>query len=81
MTMPSSAADPRRRLNLSIRESLIEEAREANFNLSRFLEEKLEQALREEKGRRWLEENRKALADYRARVEREGAWNQDMVSL
>lgn len=72
--------EPRRRLNLSIRENLIEEARKVQLNLSRFLEEKLEQALREERGRRWQEENREAIEFHRERIARDGMWNKDLVS-
>jgi antitoxin CcdA len=80
MPAPKSPPEPRRRLNLSIRENLIEEARKAHFNLSRFLEEKLELALREERGRRWAEENREAIDYHRRRIERDGMLNKDLVS-
>lgn len=80
MSNPVYGNEPRRRLNLSIRETLIAEARKAQLNLSRFLEEKLEQALREERGRRWQEENREAIAYHRARIAQQGMWNKDLVS-
>ncbi|SEQ30228.1 antitoxin CcdA [Solimonas aquatica] len=80
MSTASYSSEPRRRLNLSIRETLIQEARKAQLNLSRFLEEKLEQALREERGRRWQEENREAIEFHRERIAREGMWNKDLIS-
>jgi antitoxin CcdA len=80
MSDSKHSPEPRRRLNLSIRENLIEEARKAHFNLSRFLEEKLEQALREERGRRWREENQAALAAFNKRIARDGPLNADLLS-
>lgn len=80
MPLSDERPDPRRRLNLTVRESLLREARAAKLNLSRFVEEKLEQALREERGRRWQEENAEALKAYRERVERDGPWNKDLIS-
>lgn len=78
--MSTAAHEPRRRLNLSIRETLIADARKEHLNLSRFLEEKLEQALREKRGRRWAEENREAIEHHRQRIERDGMLNKDLIS-
>ncbi|AXQ31572.1 acetoacetyl-CoA synthase [Solimonas sp. K1W22B-7] len=72
--------DPRRRVNLTVRESLLRDARAAKLNLSRFVEEKLEQALKEERGRRWQEENAEAIEHHRRRIERDGMWNKDLIS-
>ncbi len=65
-------AATRRRLNLSIPENLIAEARKAKLNLSRFLEEKLEELVRSERARRWQDENKEAINAYNARIERQG---------
>lgn len=79
--MAHPTAYPKRRsLNLSISESLIEEARQAKLNLSRFLEEKLDEALRGARARQWQEENREALEYHRRRIERDGMWNDDLIS-
>lgn len=72
-------AGPRRRLNLSIPETLIREARAAKLNLSRFLEEKLAETLRAERARQWLEENKEALAYHRDRIERDGLWHKGLT--
>ncbi|PPE75307.1 hypothetical protein C3942_05020 [Solimonas fluminis] len=72
--------DPRRRVNLTVRESLLRDARAAKLNLSRFVEEKLEQALKEERGRRWQEENAEAIRAFNARIERDGPLNADLIS-
>ncbi len=79
MALTRKTSEARRRLNLSIREDLIAEARKEQVNLSRFLEEKLEQALREVRGRQWLDENREALAAFDARVARDGPLNGDLL--
>lgn len=76
---PRASRAGKRRLNLSVRSDLIDRARAAGLNLSQVLEDSLAQWLREAEGRRWMEENRKAIAAYNARVERDGPWNQDLV--
>ncbi len=77
----ATVQEPKRRLNLSVRGDLIERARDAGLNLSELVEESLLRRLREDEGRRWLEENRQAIAEYNARVERDGPWNQDLVRI
>lgn len=85
-TPPATAAvasnGPRRRqrLNLSIRADYLEEARAAKLNLSKVLEETLAARLKAERERKWLEENRDAIAYHKARIEREGMWNRDLIS-
>lgn len=80
--MPNAAnpQSPRRSLNLSIPEHLIEEARRLKLNLSRFLEDKLNESLRAERARRWQEDNKEAIAAFNARVERDGPLNSDLIS-
>lgn len=66
---------PRRSLNLSIPEHLIEEARRLKLNLSRFLEDKLNESLREARAQRWQEENKEAIEAYNDFVRRNGMWS------
>lgn len=74
--MDYPTAHPKRRsLNLSISESLIEEARDMKLNLSRFLEEKLDEALRNARARQWQEENKEAIDTYNDFVRRHGMWS------
>ena len=81
MLAKSHAAKPERRaVNLSVSRKLIDEARAQGLNLSRVLEEALEARLREQRALQWQEENREAIAYHRERIEREGMWNQDLVS-
>lgn len=49
--------------NLSVASELIEEAKSLGINLSREAEKGIAQAVREEKTRRWKEENAEAIAD------------------
>lgn len=58
--------------NVSVRADLLAEARELGLNLSRTLEVALEQAIRESRRQRWLDENREALEAYGRHVERDG---------
>jgi antitoxin CcdA len=69
----------KQRLNLTVRADMVQYAREAKLNLSQVLEETLLQRQREEAARLWQAQNREALAEYRARVERDGPWNKDLV--
>ncbi len=81
-TAVTETVEPRRRqrLNLSIRSDFLKEARAAKLNLSRLLEESLAARLKAERERQWLEENREAIAFHKARIEREGMWNRDLIS-
>lgn len=76
----SAAPNLRQRVNISLRASTVEEARALGLNLSRLTEESLQRAIREEKGRRWAEENREAIEYHRRRIERDGMWNQDLLT-
>ena len=52
--------------------SVMKEAKELGLNASKAAEAGIEAAVREEKGRRWLEENREAIKAHNRRIEREG---------
>lgn len=51
----------RRPTNVSLDADLVEEARQLDINISRACEEGLEKTVREERRRRWIEENRDAM--------------------
>jgi antitoxin CcdA len=68
---------PRKAVNLSLDAELIAEAKALNLNLSRTVEEALRQRVRDEKTRRWQEENAEAIAFNNAQIEREGLWCDD----
>src|SRR5690349_2090276 len=56
-------ASPKRPTNVSINEDLLAQARDLGVNLSQTLEDALSARVREEKRRRWLEQNREAIAE------------------
>jgi len=51
----------RRPTNVSLDGELVEEARALDINISRACEEGLERVVKEERRRRWIEENREAM--------------------
>jgi len=65
-------SERRKRTNLTVREDVMAEAKALGLNTSRAAEAGIEAAIREEKGRRWLEENREAIKAYNERYERDG---------
>jgi len=69
------AVTGKRPANLTISAKLLDRARDLNINLSRTLEERLAQLVREAEAREWLVANRKAIDAYNARVERDGVWS------
>ena len=62
----------RKSTNLSLAAELVEEAKALDINLSRACEAGLEAALREERKRRWKEENRAAMEASNAWVAENG---------
>ena len=66
---------PKRPVNLSIDSDLLQKARELRVNLSKALEERLAQILREERARRWQEENREAIEAYNRFIDKHGLFN------
>jgi antitoxin CcdA len=64
----------RRSVNVSAEAEMIAEAKTLGLNLSRTFEEAVRNGIRQEKARRWREENAEAIAFNNAQVEREGLW-------
>ena len=62
----------RRPTNLSLDSALVEEARSFGINVSRACEEGLDRAVREERRRRWIEQNREAMEASNAYVAEHG---------
>jgi antitoxin CcdA len=67
----------KRAVNLFVDVELIDEARRMNINLSESLEQRLRGLIRAEQERRWLEENREAIAQYNRRVAEHGLLSDD----
>ncbi|MFN2400809.1 MAG: type II toxin-antitoxin system CcdA family antitoxin [Candidatus Binatia bacterium] len=67
--MTGNSKSPKRSTNLSVREDLLVRARELGVNLSATLDAALVEAIRVEGRRRWVEENRAAIASYNDRFD------------
>jgi antitoxin CcdA len=73
--MNARSPSPKRPANVSIRADLLEQARRHEINLSRALEERLVELLREKERDAWLLRNRGAIDAYNKRVERDGVFS------
>jgi antitoxin CcdA len=62
----------RRPTNISLDSAMIEEAKELGINISRACEQGLARQISDERGRRWLEENREAIEASNAYVAEHG---------
>jgi antitoxin CcdA len=71
---------PKKATNLSINSDLLRLAREERINLSRTLEQRLEEIIVEIKRQQWQEENRAAIDDYNRRIEAEGVFSEGLRS-
>ena len=70
--MNAPIKQPRKATNVSLAANLVEEAKALDINLSRACEAGLEAALKEERTRRWQDENRAAGQAWNAWVEKNG---------
>ena len=61
-------------VNVTINSDLIKKAHESNINLSRTLESSLIELVRQKERELWARDNEDAIAEYNARVEKEGAF-------
>jgi antitoxin CcdA len=61
--------------NLSIRSDLLRQARARKINLSKTLEESLEEILKKQDLQTWVEENRKAMEASNRFVDEHGLWS------
>lgn len=71
----------RRPTNLSLREDLVQAAREMEINISQVAEAALTLAVRKAAAERWLAENREAIEAYNDRVDRQGLFNEGLRRL
>jgi len=67
----------KRAVNLFVDSELLDEARRMNINISESLEQYLRSLIRAGQERRWLEENREAIAHYNRRVAEHGLLSDD----
>jgi antitoxin CcdA len=73
--MNARSPSPKRPANVSVRADLLEQARRHDINLSRTLEDRLVEVLREKERDAWLARNRAAIEAYNKRVERDGVFS------
>jgi antitoxin CcdA len=75
--MTRTRQSKKRAVNLFVDVELLDEARRMNVNISETLEQRLRGLIRAEQERRWLEENREAIAQYNRRVAEHGLLSDD----
>jgi len=66
------------RVNLTVREDLLLEARRLKLNLSQLAEEVIDAALRKLRADRWRDENRESIESYNAYIREHGVWSKAM---
>ncbi|HDS4948397.1 TPA: type II toxin-antitoxin system CcdA family antitoxin [Klebsiella aerogenes] len=68
---------PKKRTNVTISQSLLQEAKENGLNISALLELALDDALRQIRKNRYLLENKAAFASHNAFIEEAGLFSDD----
>jgi len=66
---------PKKATNVSINVDLLQQAKALGINLSRTLEERLAELVRERQRQLWLRENSEAIDAYNNRVARDGVFS------
>jgi len=66
---------PKKAANVSINSDLLQQAKTLKINLSATLEDQLAHLIRRKRRAQWLHENRPALDDYNAFVEKHGVFS------
>lgn len=72
MMLAKTEPTTRKAANLSIDASVLADAKALDVNISRAAESGIVEAVRAEKNKRWLEENREALEYYNSWIEENG---------
>ena len=71
----SGEKGPKRRpVNLTIREDILQDAKDLKLNASKAAECGIAQAIKEARAQAWLEENKQALSAHNKRVEERGTF-------
>jgi len=74
LTTPFDFSAPKRATNLSINSDLLKQARAIGINVSNFLEQALAAQVHRHRQAQWLKENKEAIEQYNAEVERTGVF-------
>jgi antitoxin CcdA len=69
---------PKRPINLSLNSKVLEMAREMDINISHLVDALLTEEVLRQYWQRWPQENAEAIAEYNARIEREGTFAQSI---
>ncbi|MEA3288625.1 MAG: type II toxin-antitoxin system CcdA family antitoxin, partial [Campylobacterota bacterium] len=77
MTMVYDKTAKKKATNLSINSDLLRQAKELNINLSSTFETSLEELIKEEKSKRWEEENKEFIEAYNKRIEEDGIFGEE----
>ena len=77
MTMIYDKTARKKATNLSINSDLLQQAKDLKINLSSSFEKNLEQVVREEKNKRWQDENQDFIAAYNKDIEEHGLFSDD----
>jgi antitoxin CcdA len=74
--MRQTETAPKRAINLSLNAQVLTNAKDLGMNISQTVDELLTQEVQRRRLALWNEENRDAIAQYNARIEREGTFTQ-----
>ncbi len=69
---------PKRAVNLSLNSKVLDMAREMDINISQTVDAWLTEEVLRQYWARWPQENAQAIAEYNARIEREGTFAQSI---
>lgn len=73
--MANAQTIPKKRLNLTVSEHLIDAAKAAGLNMSEIAEAAIDRALAEEKRKAWERDHADGIASYNRRIARSGMWS------
>ena len=71
---PGPKPGPKRAVNVSVDAEILKVAKEMKINLSQAVEDTLRERTREERIRRFQEENKEAIESYNRFIEKHGLW-------
>jgi antitoxin CcdA len=78
---PAPKAGPKRAVNVSVDTEILAVAKDLGLNLSQTLEDALRALTREERLRRFHEENKESIDSFNALIERAGVFGEELLDL
>ena len=76
--MRSIRTSPKRAINLNLNARVLDMAREMGLNISQTVDALLTEEVLKQHWKRWQHDNAEAIADYNARISREGTFAQSI---